>query len=242
MDDVTLCQLIMMIYHNPQDENAKEALALCIDQIPEIKQRLGKGYLPYYDRALPTTEKDVKQNVYPQFVENYRGLNLDQRSCNNPDDSSLIRKAFVNWVLMILKRDCQDVKNTRQGQIIHIPIEQNFNNPERPGIEIPVDINSIETILKNKLLNIYELLRIYIETDPEHILRNCYTTNPEANCQTVIKMRFFQEPPYNDRQIGEHFNLTPDPAQKVQSIKKKKCCYGHLKQKALQLGYNITEE
>ncbi|HEY9704944.1 MAG TPA: hypothetical protein V6C58_21070 [Allocoleopsis sp.] len=143
---------------------------------------------------------------------------------------------------MILKRDCQDVKKTRSGQIQVINIEQHNDDPDKPNIQIPGEMNSIETILENDLLEIGIELINYIETDPENKLKNCYTTNSEANCQTVIKMRFFQEPPYTMQQVGEHFNLTPDPAQKVQSIKKKKCCYGHLKQKALQLGYNITEE
>jgi hypothetical protein len=101
MDDASLCQLIRDALRSPEQA---EALAIVIDQLPKIKNYLGKGWLPYYNQALPTTERDVQRNI-SRFPQMYR-LDMEVINCKNPSEAALVSECFIKWVVMILKRDC----------------------------------------------------------------------------------------------------------------------------------------
>ncbi|SMH58397.1 MULTISPECIES: sigma-70 family RNA polymerase sigma factor [Cyanophyceae] len=113
MDDHTLCTLILNIYHchatNQPYDNVAETLAFGLDQIPRLKAYLGSGYSRYYDLALPMTMKDVQKNITRFFTDKAQ-VKFSQRQLDHPTDVAIVSKAFINWVSMILKRDCQDEK------------------------------------------------------------------------------------------------------------------------------------
>ena len=96
----------------PTPEQAAEALALIIDQLPEPKKYLSKGKyeinLDYYEEALKKyTQPDIKKNIH-KFQETYQ-LNIEKINCENYNDSQFIRTKFINWATMILKCDYQDI-------------------------------------------------------------------------------------------------------------------------------------
>jgi hypothetical protein len=222
MDDASLCQLIREALHSPKKA---EALGFAIDQLPEIKRYLGKGWLPYYDEALPITERDVKRNIN-RFPQMYR-LNLETVNCQNPSEAANVRECFIKWVKMILKRDCQDVKRRQDRQ----PRIVSMSDPigEDDGLTIEETIDSTRTldpteiptlkgldilIAKEELLEnqrkaalILRLLPEYMRQLSEKMLSlledfsNCHPAGyPQANCYELVKRRLLRTPPqqWND--------------------------------------------
>ena len=151
MDNASLCQLIREALHSPEKA---EALALAIDHLPEIKAYLYKDWPPsydqvfkekIYDQAIKATMRDVKRNInrFPQM----KRLNLETINCRNPDEAANIRKNFIGWVMMILKRDCIDEMRKLKNKIVI-----SLNEPISEGWEIE------DTIADRRNLNTIEVL------------------------------------------------------------------------------------
>ncbi|CAD5990398.1 hypothetical protein PCC9214_05786 [Planktothrix tepida] len=214
MDDASLCQLIREALHDP---NKAKALALMIDQLPVIKAYLGKGWLPYYDEAVPMTERDVERNI-KRFPKMYR-LNLETVNCQNASEAANVRKHFINWVVMILKRDCHDVSRRANRQIII-----SINTPiGEDGSTLEKTIDSSETLNPNDTPRLSGLDKMIAEEDflknQEQLalmvrlldknLSNCYPDGySKANCYELFKRRVLKKPPQQWRDIAEELQIS----------------------------------
>lgn len=200
MDDASLCQLIREALHSPE---RAEALAHAIDHLPEVKRYLGQGWLPYYDKALPVTMRDVQRNIN-RFPQMYR-LKLESVNCQNPSEAANVRKCFINWVMIILKRDCYDVKRGRKPIIVSIknPIAGDDGLTMEETIADDLTLTGIERLLEEERLFLGRTIKRYIEEDPEMRLRNCYMRDrPDINCQVLLQKRFLQNCPLTLKEIA----------------------------------------
>jgi DNA-directed RNA polymerase specialized sigma24 family protein len=231
MDNASLCRLIREALQSESPEEV-EKLALVIDQLPEIRRYLGKGWLPYYEKALPTTENDVRRNIN-KFPKVY-GLNLETTDCQNPSDATNIRKQFISWVMIILKRDCQDVKR-KKTPIIYSMDKVIGEGSTTIGETIP-SLSDIGDILENnELRDICTKLKQYIELDTDHELQNCYLRDrPDVNCQELLKLRYLNDSSLTLKNIAEQFQVS------IQTIKSRfdRHCLPRIKKIALRIGYN----
>lgn len=217
MDNQTLCTLILEIYHchgaNKPYDNTLEALAYGLDQIPQLKLYLGSGYLPYYDQALPMTMNDIQKNIN-QFFIRYGHLNFSDRQPKNAMDIKEISKAFLNWVVMILKRDCQDEKRKAKRRQGSGKGWQNALSLETPVGEgqtledlIPADIDPMrdlitaETIRENER-RYQELLALL----PEKLA--CHSKKyPQCHCYEIFARQYLWEPKQTFKEIALELNM-----------------------------------
>jgi len=206
MDDASLCLLIQEALHDP---NRVEALALAIDQLPEVKRYLGPGWQPYYEQALPTTQKDVQRNIN-KFPQMYK-LNMGDVNHENSSDSAQVRKWFINWVLIILKRDCHDVKRAEKNKpkIISTSTFMRGDDGLTVGETIPDQtIDGIKRLLEQERRFMGRKIKRYIEEDPEMRLRNCHPrNNPNLHCQIMAQKLLLQEPPLNRRELAKELEV-----------------------------------
>lgn len=233
MDDASLCQLIREALHSPQKA---ETLALAIDQLPEVKRYLGQGWMPYYDEALPVTERDVKRNIN-KFPQIYR-LNLETTDCKNPSEAANVRKCFISWVKMILSRDCYDVKRGQKNRPKTVSLSETIGADEglTVGDTIADDITltGIKRLLEQEHRSLGRQMKSYIEEDPEMKLRNCHPRNaPNVNCQIVSQKLLLEDPPLNRRQVAKELDV---PEQTVYT-RWRNYCLPLLRKITIELGY-----
>ena len=239
MDDY-LCQSIKQAIEYPEASqernNATEALVLLIDQLPEVKDYLDKGLLPYYTEALKQTEKDIKKNI-ANFPSRYK-FNLAGINCQQNSEAKLVRKYFIKWVMLILKADCIDEwrkqkKRTRDISTSKRLGEERESTTVEETIPDPT-ISGIEYLLQVELQGIGKQLREYIENDPNGKLKNCHPRgNNQCNCQTLAKMRFLKQPPATLNEIAEQLKT---PLQTVNSRLQRQCL-PLLQEISQELGY-----
>lgn len=232
MDDASLCQLIREALHDPKKA---EALAFAIDHLPEIKRYLDKGWQPYYDEALPMTERDVNRNIN-RFPQMYR-LNLETVNCQNPSEAANVRKCFIRWVMMILRRDCRDVKR-RVNRPRIVSTSETIGGEDGLTIEetIADDLtrSGIKLILERERRSLARQMKCYIEEDPEMRLRNCHPrNNANLDCQLLSQKLLLEEPHLNRRQVAKELGV---PEQTVYD-RWRNYCLPLLRIIARELGY-----
>jgi len=216
MDDETLCNLIRRALESPEQA---EALALAIDQIPEVRRYLDKGLLPFYDQALPLTMRDVQHNIY-KFTQRYR-LNLETVNCQNPSETNNLRMHFVNWVLMILRRDCYDIRRRKTPRIYSLDEIIGEGNSTKGGTVAAPTLSGLDDLLEGEQRHFCSQLRDYIETDPQGSLSSCHVRDrPEINCQVLLRLRLLKEPPLTLREIAERLQA---PLQTIKSRLERNC-------------------
>jgi len=233
MNDASLCRLIQEALN---DQTRAEALALALDHLPKIKVCLGKSWLPYYDKAILVTIRDVKQNIN-KFSQLYK-LNIENLNCQNPSEATFIREYFVKWVVMILKRDCMDVWRSSKKR----PREVSMSQPlgiEKGAMTIEETIaapaiSGIEDMIAEELQLIGKYFINYINTDPEGKLGGCYIQDrPDVNCQILLQKHLLGNPPCTLKQIAQELNTN---LQTVNS-RLKRNCKPLLQEIAKNLGY-----
>lgn len=228
INSLSLCQLIREAL---SDRSKAAALALAIDQTPEIKVYLGKGLQPYYDEALPMTMRDVERNIQ-KFPQMYK-LNMESVNCQDSSDAEVVRKYFHRWVKMILKCDCLDVQRRKMPRIIStsdsiggvdglriedtIDGRRTFNlDEEIPTLEGLDGLIAQEDLLENQkravlmmhlflenIQNFSEKLTALLEG-----LSSCYPKDyPQANCYELIKRRLFITPPQKWHDLAKELEV-----------------------------------
>ncbi|WP_341735342.1 hypothetical protein [Microcoleus sp. CAWBG640] len=237
MDDASLCQLIREALHSPQKA---ETLALAIDHLPEIKRYLDKGWQPYYDEALPMTERDVNRNIN-RFPQMYR-LNLESVNCQNPSEAANVRRCFISWVMMILRRDCYDVKR-RVNRPRIVSTSETIGGEDSLTIEETIaddlTLSGIKLILERERRSLARQMKCYIEEDPEMRLRNCHPrNNANLDCQLLSQKLLLEEPPLNPRQVARELT-TPEKTIPEQTVydRWRNYCLPLLRIIARELGY-----
>ena len=243
ISDSSLCQLIKQALQDSEKDrdihNAVEVLALAIDQLPEVKVYLSQGWLPYYDEALPMTMRDVKRNIN-KFPQAY-GLNMASVNCQNPSEANQVRKSFIKWVIMILKRDCYDVRRRRDKQ------PQVFSTSDLVEGEVFLVDNSLaiekyaitmDRLIQQEQLSIVEELKLYIEQDPEEKLQNSHPRGrADCNCQVLSQRILLDNFPSEIKNIAKELNI---PYQTLLTHWKRNCL-PLLRKIAINLGYNPNE-
>ncbi|WP_341732339.1 hypothetical protein [Microcoleus sp. EPA2] len=213
IDDSSLCQLIKQALQDSEGDrdlhNAVEVLALAIDQLPEVKAYLSQGWLPYYDEALPMTMRDVKRNIN-KFPQMYR-LNMASVNCENPSDAGKVRKMFIHWVIMILRRDCYDVKRQRDKQ------PQIFSTSDIVKGEVfsldncvamDQDITTMDRLIQQEQRSLAVKLKRYIEQDPEEKLKNSHPRGrADCNCQVLSQKILLDNFPSEIKSIARELNI-----------------------------------
>lgn len=229
MDDASLCQLIREALHDPKKA---EALAFAIDHLPEIKRYLDKGWQPYYDEALPMTERDVNRNIN-RFPQMYR-LNLESVNCQNPSEAANVRRCFIRWVMMILKRDCYDVKRGQKNRPRIVSTSETIGGED--GLTIEETIDSSQTLNPNDIPTLEELDNLIAQEEllenqrtaalilrllPEYMgqlskkmlswleeISNCYPARyPQANCYELVKRRLLRTPPQQWKELANELQI-----------------------------------
>jgi DNA-directed RNA polymerase specialized sigma24 family protein len=228
MDNSLLCQLIRDALCN---EQRAEALALAIDQIPEIKVYLGTGWLPYYDKALPTTIRDICKNIQ-RFPTMYK-LDIQNLDCQNPQDAATIRKYFIKWVLIILRRDCYDVKRSQSNRPRQVSINEPIKSENgQRTVEDTIADPGITGILKlenEELKDIAQQIENYINTDPDNKLKNCHPrNNRDLNCQVLLRLKLLEQK--TTKEITQELNA------------REQTVYDRLRNSCLPLIKQITQE
>ncbi len=244
IDDSSLCRIIKQALQDSEGDqyphNAVEVLALVIDQLPEVKASLGKGWLPYYDEALPMTMRDIYRNIskFPARFE----LDMASVNCQDPSEAGHIRKCFVRWVVMILKRDCFDVMRLRDkrpqtfGIMALVGVEDGLLVDNVLGIE--ASPAAIDRLIQQEQLLVVEELKRYIEQDPEKKLRNCQPRGrPNCNCQTLSQKILLANSPHEIIKIAKELNI---PYQTLLAHWKRKCI-PLLQKLAIDFGYKPNE-
>ncbi len=234
MDNASLCQLIREALHSPEKA---EALALAIDQIPEIKTYLGKGYLPYYDAAILVTIRDVERNInkFPQM----KGLDLETIDCHNPVAAKNVREKFISWVVMILKWDCYDIKRGKHSELsLDKSIGRDGENVTKKDMLPDLKISGIEALLVNELKKIGKQIQEYIQLDPDSQLRGCHVRDrPDINCQVLLQLRLLSEPHLTLQDISQRLQ---SPLQTIKS-RLERNCLPIIRNIALELGYELEK-
>jgi len=216
IDSTLLCRLIKKALHSTEQA---EVLALMIDQIPEIKGYLGKNWLPYYEQALPLTMKDVQQNI-SRFPQKYR-LNLETLDYQNNSETARVKQQFISWVVMILKRDCYDIRRRSTPHIYSLDEIIGEGNSTRGDVFAGQILSGVDTLLEAEERIIYSRLKKYIETDPHEMLRNCHVRDrPEVNCQALLQLKFLEKSPLTLQEISEKLQV---PVQTIENRLKRNC-------------------
>jgi hypothetical protein len=242
IDDSSLCRIIKQALQDSEGDqyphNAVEVLALVIDQLPEVKAYLGKGWLPYYDEALPMTMRDVYRNIR-KFPTRFK-LDMASVNCQDPSEARYVRECFIKWVMMILKPDCYDAKRLRDRRPQNISTSDRIGGDEGPTIEeiIPaVDFLVQEEQLEKQFL-IAEELKRYIEQDPEEKLRNCQPRGrPNCNCQVLSQKIFLANSPNQIKKLANELDI---PYQTLLTHWNRKCI-PLLQKIAIDFGYIPNE-
>lgn len=231
MDNETLCRLIREALHSPEQA---EVLALAIDQIPEVRAYIGQGLSPYYAEALLATQRDIQRNIR-KFPQKYK-LNLETLDYKNPSEIVHVKKYFIEWVVMILRRDCYDVRRRITPLILSLDeIIDGSSLITRGDIIADNTRSGIKKLIEQELNLIGEQLRLYIQEDPERKLRDCHIRDhPDINCQVLLQLRFLSKPSLTLQNIAQRLQSNPS------TIKSRleRNCLPLIRNIVLNLGYD----
>lgn len=190
--DERLRQLIIEVLQrgSPKQPQALNRLLSLIPRLPGIRKDRNPEYLDALNQTLMEVER--KLDKFPQQF----GLNL------NAATAAEVRQCFVQWVNRFLKYDILDLYR-RQKLPIQVSLDtpigeqgkgtwqdnlanEGFNVPTIGGLESWIADKQNQKIQRKGLI-----LELYIESDPQGILKGSYpTNNPQCSCQRLTQ-RFF---------------------------------------------------
>jgi DNA-directed RNA polymerase specialized sigma24 family protein len=163
------------------------------------------------------------------------------------NDLQLLRKKLVSFFMIIVIRRCIDIwrKNNKTKnpakktpKSLDEPIKNDPDNLTLGDTLANQNLEGIEKIIeetiKQKRLNIGEKIKVYIETDPEDKLKNCYVRGrQDVNCQILLKLRLLED--YTLQEIADYFQ----PEVPLQTIKSRfdRHCFPMIQKIAIAFGY-----
>jgi hypothetical protein len=170
------------------------------EQLPGIltEHRLDAGLRVYYDDALKRTERSLNKTIQ-KFPQTYN-LELDEA------ESALVRKKFVSWYNLILKRDCIDLWRERKNRPKPVELDRPIgedgdlvgNNIADPDNLSPLELAIIE---ENKRI-LQEVMRDFDKWLRE--LEDCRSNqHPSCNCGELYRRRIGTEPPEKWKDIAK---------------------------------------
>ena len=226
--DEQLCQLIQEVLRHPdgslEQRQAMNRLLGLIPSLPGIYMDPFPGVDPAdaFNRALQGVSW-ARGNFGGQnlrlFVEK-RDLDIDNT------DAALVRKLFVRWFNVILKRKLSEVyREGKRYLSFNAPINASAGSATFEEILPDPTVSGLDRLAQqeqdeaNKRLE--QDLRCYMEEDPERKLRGCHPRGyPHCNCQELIKRRILQEPEDTWKTIADELNI---PFGTVTAHWKRKC-------------------
>ncbi|MGL5061815.1 MAG: hypothetical protein ACRC62_17740, partial [Microcoleus sp.] len=164
-------------------------------------------------------------------------------NCQNPSEAANVRASFIKWVIMILKRDCYDVKRQRDRRPPPVSMSARMGGDE--GLTIgdtiadDLTLSGIESILEKERRSLARQMKSYIEEDPDMRLRNCHPrNNANLHCQLLSQKILLEEPPLNPRQVAKELT-TPERTISEQTVydRWRNYCLPLLREIAIELGY-----
>lgn len=208
--DVLVHQLILQsLQHSlgtKQRTQAIESLLALSEQLPDIlsQKRLDPPLRLYYDEALRYTENSVR-NTIDRFPATYQ---LDLFNT----ESATVRKYFVRWYNLILKRDCQDLWRARRNRPKPVNLDESIG--EDGGItraEITPDPRNLEpmtALIQAENQAILKQIIEYLQQDPKGELRNCLSDKhrPYTGWE-LVKRRVLKYPPDKWKDIAQNLNV-----------------------------------
>ncbi len=195
--DGLLKQFIQNAIAQEPESSGRIAAVDCIialaEQLPGIlsELRLDAGLREYYDDALKRTEKSLYKTLQ-KFPQTY---NLELAEAQ----SELVRKKFVNWYNLILKRDCIDLWRERKNRPKTVELDRPIGEDgELLGdiIADPDNPSPLEKAIQE------ENKRFWLEKClPE--LEDCASEKyPACNCGEIYRRRILTKPPEKWKDIA----------------------------------------
>lgn len=193
--DERLHQLIIEVLQAdvPEKSPALERLLALIPHLPGIRKDPNSEYL----EALNKTLIEVKRKL-DKFPSQFR-LNINTASAIE------VRQCFVRWVNQFLKYDILDLYRSQKSSILSLDVSKAeegegtwLDNLANEGFDVP-KIDGLESWIadqqKQKTQRKGLILELYIEHDPQGILRGSYpTNNHQCNCQRLTQRFFLSNP------------------------------------------------
>jgi hypothetical protein len=208
--DVLAHRLILQaLQHSPgtkQRTQAIESLLALTEQLPSIltQQRLDPPLRPYYDEALRYTENSVR-NTIERFPGTYK---IDLFNT----ESAVVRKYFVRWYNLILKRDCQDLWRRRKNRPKSVDLDESIGDEGgATRAEITADSRNLEpmdALIQAENQAIIQKIIKYLQEDPNGELRNCFSDKhrPYTGWE-LIQRRLLKYPPDKWKDIAQVLNV-----------------------------------
>ncbi len=201
--------IIQSLQHSPgtkQRTQAIESLLALTEQLPGIltQQRLDTGLRPYYNEALRYTENSVR-NTIERFPVTYK---IDLFNT----ESAVVRKYFVRWYNLILKRDCRDLWKARKNRPKPVNLDESIG--DEGGVtraEITADLRNSEpmdALMQAENQAILQKIIKYLQEDPNGELRNCLSDKhrPYTGWE-LIQRRLLKYPPDKWKDIAQDLNV-----------------------------------
>lgn len=202
--------IIQSLQHSPgtkQRTQAIESLLALTEQLPDIlsQKRLDPPLRLYYDEALRYTENSVR-NTIDKFPATYQ-IDLFH------SESAVVRKYFVRWYNLILKRDCQDLWRRRRNRPKPVNLDEAIG--EEGGVtreEITADSRSpvpMDALIQAENQAIFQKTIKYLQEDPNGELRNCLSNKhrPYTGWE-LVERRLLKEPPDKWKDIAQNLNVS----------------------------------
>ncbi len=179
---------------------AADSLFYLAEQLPNVltQERLDAGLRAYYDDALLKTQASIHKTI-ENFPEKYQ---LDIHSAN----AEMVRKKFVNWYNLILKRDCIDLwRASKKRRTVELDSPFGEDGETTRG-DVTPDTSKPEpleaTIQEERQRNLQKAIA-YLDSDPNEELLSCASDEyPACNCRAIYRMRR-QEPPKTWQEIAD---------------------------------------
>lgn len=189
-----------------QRTQAIESLLALTAQLPGIlsQNSLDTGLRPYYDDALQYTENSVR-NTIDRFPGTYK---IDLFNT----ESAVVRKYFVWWYNLILKRDCQDLWRARRNRPKPIDLDESIG--DEGGVtraEITADLRNpepMDALMQSENQAILQKIIKYLQEDPNGELRNCLSDKHRPyTAWELIQRRLLKYPPDKWKDIVQELNV-----------------------------------
>jgi hypothetical protein len=206
--DGLLKQFIQNAIAQEPESSGRIAAVDCIialaDQLPGIlsELRLDAGLRVYYYDALKRTEKSLNRTIQ-KFPQTY---NLELAEAG----AELVRKKFVNWYNLILKRDCIDLWREQKNRPKPVELDRPIGEDGDLVGDIVADSDNpspLEKAIQEENKRILQEVRHDFDKWLRE-LEDCRSNqHPSCNCGELYRRRILREPPQRWNDIARELNI-----------------------------------
>ncbi len=201
--DELLLKVLKDVLHYPTGSRERDrAVGSLMKLIPHLPGVLKDQYPRIdYQKALFRAYEGVCLNL-GSFLQR---VNLDIETA----EAKVVREAFVKRFNLIIKSNFDYLYRRFKYEVsLDIPINQEEDDITFADELYAPAIMGIEGLMQQERQHFALELMVYIETDPEGKLRNCYPHQyPQFNCQELAKRRLLKDPPDEWKKIADELNV-----------------------------------